>query len=62
MTRPTRSTRLIDGWASDDTHHRGGFEWSHGGLLHMLEGVVHVHHARNALGPVPQQELSRLHT
>ena len=29
----------IDGWASDDTHHRGGFEWSHGGLLHVNEGV-----------------------
>lgn len=29
-----------DGWASDDTHHTvGAFEWSHGGLLHMLEGV-----------------------
>jgi putative heme-binding domain-containing protein len=28
-----------DGWASDDTHHRGGFEWSHGGLLHVNEGV-----------------------
>ena len=31
--------RLIDGWASDDSHHRGGFEWSHGGLLHANEGV-----------------------
>ena len=29
----------LDGLASDDTHHRGGFEWSHGGLLHHLEGV-----------------------
>ena len=29
----------IDGWASDDTHHRGGFEWNHGGLLHHNEGV-----------------------
>jgi putative heme-binding domain-containing protein len=33
-------TELIDGWASDDTHHTvGAFEWSHGGYLNMLEGV-----------------------
>ena len=32
-------TQILDGWASDDTHHRGGFEWSHGGLLHVNEGV-----------------------
>jgi putative membrane-bound dehydrogenase-like protein len=32
---------LFDGWASDDTHHAvGAFEYSHGGLLHMLEGVA----------------------
>lgn len=32
---------LIDGWASDDTHHTcGAFEWSHGGKLHMLEGIA----------------------
>ncbi len=31
---------LSDGWATDDTHHTiGAFEWSPGGLLHMLEGV-----------------------
>jgi putative heme-binding domain-containing protein len=31
---------LLDGWASDDTHHVSGkYEWSHGGLLHSLEGV-----------------------
>jgi putative heme-binding domain-containing protein len=31
---------LIDGLATDDTHHTmGAFEWSHGGLLHLLEGV-----------------------
>ena len=31
---------LIDGWATDDTHHTmGAFEWSNGGLLHGLEGV-----------------------
>ena len=33
--------QLIDGWASDDTHHTcGAFEWSHGGKLHMLEGIA----------------------
>jgi putative heme-binding domain-containing protein len=32
---------LLDGWATDDTHHTvGAFEQSHGGLLHMLEGVA----------------------
>lgn len=31
---------LSDGWGVDDTHHTiGSFEWSNGGLLHMLEGV-----------------------
>ncbi|MCR9294752.1 MAG: discoidin domain-containing protein, partial [bacterium] len=30
----------IDGIATDDTHHAmGAWEWSHGGLLYMLEGV-----------------------
>lgn len=34
------SIELLDGWATDDTHHTmGAFEWSHGGLLHGLEGV-----------------------
>ncbi len=32
---------LLDGWASDDTHHTcSAFEWSHGGKLHMLEGIA----------------------
>jgi putative heme-binding domain-containing protein len=31
---------LLDGWATDDTHHCvNAFEWSPGGLLNMLEGV-----------------------
>lgn len=31
---------LIDGWATEDTHHTvGAFEFNHGGLLHMLEGI-----------------------
>lgn len=33
--------QLIDGLATDDTHHTmGAWEWSHGGLLHMLEGIA----------------------
>src|SRR5262245_36646328 len=31
---------VLDGWATDDTHHRGGFERSNGGLLHLLEGIA----------------------
>jgi putative heme-binding domain-containing protein len=31
---------LFDGWATDDTHHRGGWEWSPGGQLHLLEGIA----------------------
>lgn len=32
---------LMDGWATDDTHHTcGAFEWSHSGQLHMLEGIA----------------------
>ena len=31
---------LSDGWATDDTHHCiNAFQWSPGGLLHMLEGL-----------------------
>ena len=31
---------VVDGLATDDTHHAmGAWEWSNGGLLHMLEGV-----------------------
>jgi putative heme-binding domain-containing protein len=32
---------VLDGWATEDTHHTAGaFEMSNGGLLHMLEGVA----------------------
>lgn len=35
------TTYLMDGWATDDTHHTcGAWEWSHSGLLHMLEGIA----------------------
>ncbi|MFO0802394.1 MAG: PVC-type heme-binding CxxCH protein [Gemmataceae bacterium] len=30
----------FDGWATDDTHHRGGWEWSPDGRLHLLEGIA----------------------
>ena len=30
---------VFDGWATDDTHHRGGWEFSPGGQLHLLEGI-----------------------
>ena len=34
-------TNVIDGIATDDTHHTvGAWEWSHGGMLHMLEGIA----------------------
>lgn len=32
---------VLDGWATEDTHHTvGAFESNHAGLLHMLEGVA----------------------
>ncbi len=34
-------TRILDGIATDDTHHAmGAWEYSPGGLLHMLEGIA----------------------
>lgn len=33
--------QVLDGWATEDTHHTvGAFEYNHGGLLHMLEGIA----------------------
>lgn len=44
---------LSDGWATDDTHHTiGAFEWSNGGLLHMLEGVSMSTAVETPWGPV----------
>ena len=35
------TTHVLDGIATDDTHHAmGAWEWSHGGLLYMLEGIA----------------------
>lgn len=39
--RADQVVEYLDGWGTDDTHHTiGAFEYSHGGLLHMLEGVA----------------------
>lgn len=39
--RADEVVHLMDGWATDDSHHTcGAFEWSHGGKLHMLEGIA----------------------
>lgn len=44
---------LSDGWATDDTHHAiGAFEWSPGGLLHMLEGVSMCTTVETPWGPL----------
>ena len=33
--------QILDGIATDDTHHTvGAWEYSHGGLIHMLEGIA----------------------
>jgi len=32
---------VLDGWATDDTHHTSStFQWNHGGYLHLLEGIA----------------------
>ncbi len=39
--RADQVVHVLDGWATEDTHHTAGaFEMSPGGLLHMLEGVA----------------------
>ena len=39
--RADEVTHVLDGWATEDTHHTiGAFEFSHGGQLRMLEGVA----------------------
>ncbi|WP_148075738.1 DUF7133 domain-containing protein [Bythopirellula goksoeyrii] len=50
---------LLDGWASDDTHHAiGAYEWSNGGLLHMLEGVSMHTAVESPWGPFRHQNTS----
>jgi putative membrane-bound dehydrogenase-like protein len=53
---------LLDGWASDDTHHTvGAFEYSHGGLLHMLEGVSMNTTVETPWGPHRERDASGAH-
>jgi putative heme-binding domain-containing protein len=53
---------LLDGWASDDTHHTvGAFEFSHGGLLHMLEGVSMSTTVETPWGPHRTRDASGAH-
>ncbi len=54
---------LLDGWASDDTHHSiGAFEWSHGGYLKMLEGVSMSTAVETPWGPFRNQGTSGCYT
>ena len=51
--------QMSDGWATDDTHHTiGAFEWSNGGLLHMLEGVSLATAVETPWGPFRRQNRS----
>jgi len=53
---------LLDGWATDDTHHTiGAFEYSHGGLLHMLEGVAMSTAVESPWGPHRRTDASGAH-
>ncbi|MEX2171577.1 MAG: PVC-type heme-binding CxxCH protein [Pirellulales bacterium] len=53
---------VFDGWASDDTHHTiGAYEWSHGGLLHMLEGVAMSTTVETPWGPYRHQDTPGAH-
>lgn len=50
---------LFDGVATDDTHHAfGKYEYSHGGLLHALEGVSMSTTIETPWGPVRRQGAS----
>jgi putative heme-binding domain-containing protein len=50
--RADEVVQLFDGWATDDTHHAiGAFEYSHGGLLHMLEGIAMSSTVETPWGP-----------
>ena len=47
---------VLDGWATEDTHHTvGAFEASPGGLLHMLEGVAMSTAVETPWGPFRNQ-------
>jgi putative membrane-bound dehydrogenase-like protein len=53
---------LLDGWATDDTHHTlHAFEYSHGGLLHMSEGIAMSTTVETPWGPHRRQGASGTH-
>lgn len=53
---------LFDGFASDDTHHTNGkFEYSHGGRLHMLEGVAMSTTVETPWGPHRRKDQAGSH-
>jgi putative heme-binding domain-containing protein len=53
---------LLDGFASDDTHHTiGAFEYSHGGLLHMLEGISMSTTVETPWGPHRRKDQAGAH-
>jgi putative heme-binding domain-containing protein len=53
---------VLDGWASDDTHHTvGAFEYSNGGRLHMLEGVAMSTAVETPWGPHRRQDAAGAH-
>ncbi len=54
--------QLLDGWATDDTHHTiGAFEYSHAGLLHMLEGIAMSTTVETPWGPYRTENASGAH-
>ncbi|TWT91293.1 PVC-type heme-binding CxxCH protein [Stieleria varia] len=56
-------THLIDGIATDDTHHTvGAWEFSHGGQLHMLEGVSLSTTMETPWGPVRNRNTGGVYT
>jgi putative membrane-bound dehydrogenase-like protein len=60
--RADEIVHLLDGWATDDTHHTvGAFEYSHGGLLHMLEGVAMSTTVETPWGPHRRKGASGAH-
>ncbi len=51
--RADQVVHVLDGWATEDTHHTvGAFEFSPGGLLHMLEGVAMSTAVETPWGPL----------
>ncbi|MEM9589323.1 MAG: PVC-type heme-binding CxxCH protein, partial [Planctomycetota bacterium] len=49
-------TELLDGIGTEDTHHAmGAWEYSHGGRLHMLEGIAMSTTLETPWGPIRKQ-------